>query len=444
MSSRERARAKGIMRFSDLNLLPDISSALESCGYEAPTPIQAQAIPPMLAGRDLVACAQTGTGKTAAFAIPVLQQLTTRPGPRKIRALVLSPTRELATQIGQSFADYGKNLRQRHSVIFGGVSQFRQERDLARSPSIVVATPGRLLDLMKQGIISLADVELLVLDEADRMLDMGFLPDVRRIVDQLPRERQTVLFSATMPSAIRQLVQKMLRDPAEVAVTPVASTAGTITQGVYHVGRDEKRALLERVLSDAAVDRALVFTRTKRGADRIAKQLAGARIGAVAIHGNKSQNARERALGSFREGSTRVLVATDIAARGLDVEGISHVINYDLPNVPESYVHRIGRTGRAGADGHAVSFCDAEERKLLRDIERLIRKNIPVCEPPAQLPRAERTNAAPERAHASERGPSERTQSFAAPAPNGSRPAKRRRFHGHAHAAQQRRFSNSP
>ncbi|HEY6560099.1 MAG TPA: DEAD/DEAH box helicase [Polyangiaceae bacterium] len=432
------------MRFSDLNLLPEISSAIVSCGYEVPTPIQAQAIPPMLAGRDLVACAQTGTGKTAAFAVPVLQLLTTRPGPRKIRALVLSPTRELATQIAQSFSDYGRNLHQRHVVIFGGVSQFKQERELARSPAIVVATPGRLLDLMKQGFISLADVEILVLDEADRMLDMGFLPDVRRIVDKLPRERQTVLFSATMPSAIRQLVQNMLKTPVEVAVTPVASTAGTITQGVYHVARDEKRALLESVLSDAAVARALVFTRTKRGADRIAKQLAGARIGAVAIHGNKSQNARERALGSFKEGTTRVLVATDIAARGLDVEGISHVINYDLPNVPESYVHRIGRTGRAGADGFAVSFCDAEERKLLRDIERLIRKNIPVCDPPPRARGALRADVqradvpAPARAQAPGRGTDDQRQPSAAQSANGSRPAKRK-FHGHAHAAQQRR-----
>jgi ATP-dependent RNA helicase RhlE len=286
-------------------------------------------------------------------------------------------------------------------------------------------------------------------DDAERMTDRNFVSDGHRFVDKLPRERQTVLFSATMPQAIRQLVQNMLKAPVEVAVTPVASTAGTITQGVYHVAREEKRALLESVLSDAAVARALVFTRTKRGADRIAKQLAGARIGAVAIHGNKSQNARERALSSFKEGTTRVLVATDIAARGLDVDGISHVINYDLPNVPESYVHRIGRTGRAGADGFAVSFCDAEERKLLRDIERLIRKNIPVCDPP---PRARATERAPlpqepARAQSGGRAPGDQKQSFAAQGANGSRPAKRRKFHGHAHAAQQRRrhgFSDAP
>ncbi|HMJ12459.1 MAG TPA: DEAD/DEAH box helicase [Polyangiaceae bacterium] len=432
------------MRFSELNLLPEISSAVASCGYEVPTPIQAQAIPPMLAGRDLVAVAQTGTGKTAAFAIPVLQQLTTRPGPRKIRALVLSPTRELATQIAQSFADYGRNLRIRTSVIFGGVSQFRQERDLAGNPAVVVATPGRLLDLLKQGKMSLANVELLILDEADRMLDMGFLPDVRRIVNQLPRERQTALFSATMPTAIRQLVRSMLKDPAEVAVSPVASTAGTISQGVYHCATADKRQLLERVLSDAAVARALVFTRTKRGADRVAKQLAGARIGAVAIHGNKSQNARERALDSFRAGDTRVLVATDIAARGLDVEGISHVINYDLPNVPESYVHRIGRTGRAGAGGCAVSFCGTEERKLLRDIERLIRQDIPVHEPPPRSQTPVRTEQrdrgpAPEQAGARARTgerPEQRQQPEQRPAAQGAAPpgrnaGRRRRFNGH-------------
>jgi ATP-dependent RNA helicase RhlE len=367
------------MRFSDLHLIPPIASAVAAEGYEAPTPIQEKAIPFALEGRDLLACAQTGTGKTAAFALPILQRLAATKS-RGIRALVLTPTRELASQIADSFRAYGKNLRIRGAIVFGGVSQYHQERALRDRPDVIVATPGRLLDLMKQGFVSFQDLEVFVLDEADRMLDMGFLPDVRRVIEALPRARQTMLFSATMPSDIQSLARGILRDPAYVEVTPVASVAQKIVQSIYFVEKTQKRALLEHVLADAAMSRVLVFTRTKHGADRVAEQLGRARIGAAAIHGNKSQNARERALAGFKRGDTRVLVATDIAARGIDVDGVTHVVNYDLPNVPESYVHRIGRTARAGAEGIAISFCDAEERPFLRDIERLIKQRIDVVE----------------------------------------------------------------
>lgn len=373
------------MQFSELNLIEPILRAVAAEGYDVPTPIQEQAIPHVLAGRDLLGCAQTGTGKTAAFALPILQRLVEGQAPqsqaarRPIRVLVLTPTRELAAQIDESFATYGRHLRLRHTVIFGGVSQRPQEQALAAGPDILVATPGRLLDLCSQGKVSLRDLQIFVLDEADRMLDMGFIHDVRRIIALLPERRQTLFFSATMPPDIQELSKRILVDPARVAVTPVASTAEKIRQSVCFVDGADKRALLERVLGDPAIKRALVFTRTKHGANRVAAQLARARIGAEAIHGNKSQNARERALASFKRGDTRVLVATDIAARGIDVEGISHVINFDLPEVPESYVHRIGRTARAGASGEALSFCIGEERPLLHAIERLIRMRIPVA-----------------------------------------------------------------
>jgi ATP-dependent RNA helicase RhlE len=390
------------MRFEDLNLLPALLRATAEEGYDVPTPIQQQAIPHVLAGRDLLGCAQTGTGKTAAFALPILQRLaTTKPRAerkRAVRVLVLTPTRELAAQIGESFTTYGRHLRFRNTVIFGGVGQLAQERALAAGPEILVATPGRLLDLASQGKLSLRDLEIFVLDEADRMLDMGFIHDVRRVIALLPSERQSLFFSATMPPDILDLSARILTDPARVAVTPIASTAEKIQQSVYHVAQANKRALLTHVLADATIERVLVFTRTKHGANRVAEHLAKARIGAEAIHGNKSQNARERALAGFKSGTTRVLVATDIAARGIDVDGITHVINFDLPDVPESYVHRIGRTARAGASGIAYSFCDTEERSQLWAIERLIRMRIAVVEdhplrgvaPPPAPPREER------------------------------------------------------
>jgi ATP-dependent RNA helicase RhlE len=364
--------------FSALGITPDLVSAVMSEGYETPTPIQAETIPSVLTGRDLLGCAQTGTGKTAAYLLPLLQRLDQSRAPGSVRALVLAPTRELAAQIGSRVTAYGRHLGLRHAVIYGGVAQRAQERELARKPELLVATPGRLLDLMNQRLVNLSALEILVLDEADTMLDMGFIHDVRKIVATVPRKRQTLLFSATMPAPIEALSRSILQDPIRVSVTPQTITADTVEQEVYFVGKPDKRSLLERVLARAGVERALVFTRTKHGADRVAKQLVRAGIEAAAIHGNKSQNARERALDAFRRGKTNVLVATDIAARGIDVQGVSHVINYDLPNVAESYVHRIGRTGRAGAVGQAISFCDQEERRLLVDIERLIRKRIPV------------------------------------------------------------------
>jgi ATP-dependent RNA helicase RhlE len=386
------------MQFNDLQLIEPLLRAVREEGYTVPTPIQAEAIGPVLAGRDLLACAQTGTGKTAAFALPMLQRLVaarpagtpsgTQVGRRPIRALVLTPTRELAAQIGESFSAYGRHLPIRNTVIFGGVGQSGQERALAASPEVLVATPGRLLDLADQRKVSFRDLEIFVLDEADRMLDMGFIHDVRRVIALLPQRRQTLFFSATMPPDIVDLSSRILVDPARVAVTPIASTAERIDQRVYHVQKGDKRALLEHVLQDASITRVLVFTRTKHGANRVAEGLVRTGITAEAIHGNKSQNARERALAGFKGGTTRVLVATDIAARGLDIDAVSHVINFDLPEVPESYVHRIGRTARAGASGIAFSFCDAEERPLLTAIERLIRKRIPVVEVAASVLRA--------------------------------------------------------
>ncbi len=365
------------MNFEELALIEPLLRAVRAEGYTTPTPIQVSSIPALLAGRDLCGTAQTGTGKTAAFALPILQRLAATPGSGGIRALILSPTRELAAQIGDSFAAYGKFLSLRHAVVFGGVGQGAQERALRNGIDILVACPGRLLDLCGQGLVRFDRLEVFVLDEADRMLDMGFVHDVRKIVQMIPRERQTLLFSATMPGDIEELAGKILRNPERVSVAPVAATADRIRQSVRFVEKTGKRAALEQILRDPLITRAIVFTRTKHGANRVADALIRVNIGAEAIHGNKSQNARERALANFKRGTTRVLVATDIAARGIDVDGISHVINFDLPEVPETYVHRIGRTARAGADGEAISLCDGEERALLRDIERLTRQRIP-------------------------------------------------------------------
>lgn len=366
------------MHFQELNLIDALLRAVHAEGYAEPTPIQTQTIPHVLAGHDVLGCAQTGTGKTAAFALPILQRL--QPGKHRLRALVLSPTRELASQIGDSFATYGRYMPYKHTVIFGGVGQSPQVDALRKGVDILVATPGRLLDLMQQGLLRLDSIEIFVLDEADRMLDMGFIHDVKKVLAALPKRRQNLLFSATMPPTIVELASSFLVNPIHVEVTPHATTVEKINQSVFFVEKGDKRHLLEHLLRDPQVKRTLVFTRTKHGANRVAKQLTDARIHAEAIHGNKSQTARERALANFKSGATRVLVATDIAARGIDVEGITHVINYDLPNIPESYVHRIGRTARAGAEGTAFSFCDQEERAYLRDIEKMIRLRVPVVE----------------------------------------------------------------
>jgi len=365
--------------FRALGLAPAFVRALIDEGYTQPTPVQAAVLPRAIEGRDVLACAQTGTGKTAAFVLPILQRLAAEPrrdGARGVRALVLTPTRELASQIAERVAAYGRYVPLTHAVVYGGVSQRAQENALRAAPDVLVATPGRLLDLMSQRIVDLGQVTHFVLDEADRMLDMGFVHDVRRVVAALPRARRTLFFSATMPPAIETLAAAMLVDPARVAIQPAVRTAVTVEQSVMFVARADKRDALERVLRDDGVERAIVFTRTKHGANRLSEQLVRSGFGSAAIHGNKSQSARERALDAFRRGATRVLVATDVAARGIDVDGISHVINFDLPNEPESYVHRIGRTGRAGATGRAISFCDREERGLLAQIERLIKKRL--------------------------------------------------------------------
>ena len=371
------------MEFQDLKLIDPLLRAVRAEGYQEPTPIQVQAIPHVLAGKDLIGCAQTGTGKTAAFALPILQRLAASTQNHQrgaIRVLVLSPTRELASQINESFNNYGRHTGMKSIVIFGGVGQQPQVQAVRRGADILVATPGRLLDLMNQGFVKLNTIQIFVLDEADRMLDMGFIHDVRRVISALPSRRQTLLFSATMPQDIEDLAARILIDPVRVAVVPQATTVETITQSVFFVDKKNKRALLEHILHDKDIRRVLVFTRTKHGANKLVEQLGKATIHAEAIHGNKSQTARERALENFKRGRTRVLVATDIAARGIDVDDVTHVINYDLPNEPESYVHRIGRTARAGASGVAYSLCDAEERKYLRDIEKLIRLRVPVVD----------------------------------------------------------------
>ena len=400
------------MTFQDLQLLPQLLRAVAEMGYAAPSPIQAQAIPPVLAGRDLIGCAQTGTGKTAAFAIPILQTLQSRVDKthRPIRALVLTPTRELALQIKENFDLYGKYLPIRNTVIFGGVGQGPQVEALQRGVDVLVATPGRLNDLCNQGHIDLTSIETFVLDEADRMLDMGFIHDVRKVIARLPKKRQTLLFSATMPQEIAELSQQILYKPVRVEVTPQSSTVEAIEQRVYKVAKANKKHLLQYILQDQSLDSVLVFTNTKHGADRVVKELGRAGIAAMAIHGNKGQTARVKALESFKSGAVRVLVATDIAARGIDVNELGCVINYELPNVPETYVHRIGRTGRAGRDGLAISFCNFDELAYLKDIEKLIGKKVPVAEDhpwpmeifeatpkavrPPRPPRAERQAAA--------------------------------------------------
>ncbi len=368
------------MSFENLNLIEPILKALIKEGYHTPTPIQAQAIPILLNKKDLLGVAQTGTGKTAAFAIPIIQMLSLEENidfrKRKIRALILTPTRELAVQIGESFENYGRQTRLKYKVIFGGVSQHGQVEDLQAGIDVLIATPGRLLDLMNQKYISLDNIQFFVLDEADRMLDMGFINDVKKVIAKLPQKRQTLFFSATMPDEIVELSNKILNNPIKVEVTPVSSTVDIIKQSVFYVDKGNKRHLLIEILKDKEIEHALVFTRTKHGADKIAKELTINGIHAQAIHGNKSQNARQNALKNFKSKITRVLVATDIAARGIDIDDLTHVINFELPNIAESYVHRIGRTGRAGAKGTAISFCDAEEKAFLKDIQKLIGKEI--------------------------------------------------------------------
>jgi ATP-dependent RNA helicase RhlE len=389
------AETPALTAFADLALTAPLMQAVQESGYERPTPIQARAIPHLLQGRDLLGLAQTGTGKTAAFTLPMLQRLMEakkRAAPKSMRALILTPTRELAVQIVDSLRTYGRHLPLRTTQIFGGVGQNPQVDALRKGIDIVVATPGRLIDLIQQGHVKLDSVEHFVLDEADRMLDMGFIRDIRRITPLLPKQRQTLLFSATMPNDVADLAKGLLKDPVRVEVVPQSTTAERIDQKVYFVARGHKRALLAQLLGDPAMSRAIVFTRTKHGANRLAEQLEKDGFGTAAIHGNKSQGARQQALNAFKKGTVKVLVATDIAARGIDVDGISHVVNYELPMEPEAYVHRIGRTARAGATGTAYSFCDGEERGLLRDIERITRMKVPVVEdhPFVDVPEAPR------------------------------------------------------
>ncbi len=365
--------------FSQLLLIEPLQKALKDSGYTTPTPIQTAAIPSLLIGRDLLGCAQTGTGKTAAFALPILQALhksNKRPSPRHTRALILVPTRELAVQVEESFRTYGKYLRLKSCVVFGGVSQQPQVKALSQGMDIVIATPGRLLDLINQRYLNLSTLEVFVLDEADRMLDMGFVADIKKVIKLLPAKRQNLFFSATMPREIEKLSHELLTDPVKVEVSPVSSTAEKIAQSVLFVDRANKRNLLRHILQNADLKRVIVFTRTKRGASLVSEVLLKNGISSAAIHGNKSQGARQRALNDFKTGHVRVLVATDIAARGIDVDGVTHVINFELPNIAESYVHRIGRTARAGAEGEAISFCDSEERAYLRDIERLTGQKV--------------------------------------------------------------------
>ncbi len=407
------------MTFKELGIIPSILKALENENYTIPTPIQEQAIPPILSKRDLLGCAQTGTGKTAAFAVPTLQLLNGTPaGPKKIRSLVLTPTRELAIQIYESFCAYGRYTGLRTCVVYGGVSQKPQEQALRRGVDILIATPGRLADLMQQKLVDLQYVEILTLDEADRMLDMGFIHDVKKIIARTPAKKQTLFFSATMPPEIIALTESMLADPVRVSITPQSPTVDAIEQSVYFVDKTNKRNLLLYLLKDPSITSALVFTRTKHGAERVARELAKGKINAQAIHGDKSQGARQRALKDFKNKITRVLVATDIAARGLDIDELSHVINFDLPDVPETYIHRIGRTGRAGHSGISISFCDFEEKKSLLGIEKLCSKRIPVVEEHPYPSAA---------AAATPQQPSNRSGGFHTPPRRGNRPFGRAR-----------------
>lgn len=360
------------MKFTEFNLLEPIVSAVTDAGYLTPTEIQQKAIPSILKGLDVLGCAQTGTGKTAAFAIPIIQKLANKPNKKGIQALILTPTRELAIQIEDNFNLYAKYLPLKCTAIFGGVSQVKQVATIKNGVDVLIATPGRLIDLMNQKIVHIDKIEVLVLDEADRMLDMGFINDVKKILLRVPRKRQTLLFSATMPPTIKKFADSILHHPIEVTVTPVSSTAQTVDQSVYFVEKKEKTSLLINILKTQSIDRSLVFTRTKHGADRLVKQLAQKGIRALAIHGNKSQNARQKALEDFKNSKIKILIATDIASRGIDIDELPNVINYELPNVAETYVHRIGRTGRAGREGIAVSFCSTEEKKDLKVIEKLI------------------------------------------------------------------------
>ncbi len=369
------------MLFKDLDIIKPILRAVEEAGYEQPTEIQENSIPVVLKGKDILGCAQTGTGKTAAFAIPILQNIVRdkeKNDERNIKALIVAPTRELAIQIEENFAMYSKYLDIKDTVIFGGVNQSSQVRKIKAGVDVLIATPGRLLDLSNQKHVDLKNVKYFVLDEADRMLDMGMIHDVKKIISRLPKERQNLLFSATMPKEVMKLVNSILKNPVKVEVQPVSSTAEIISQGVYHVPKKNKKSLLIHLLKDESIKSVIVFSRTKHGANKIAKDLEKAGVAAAAIHGNKSQNQRQLALNNFKEGNIRVLVATDIAARGIDIDELSHVINYDLPDVAETYVHRIGRTGRAGASGVAITFCDEEEKAMFRSIEKVIGKSIPV------------------------------------------------------------------
>lgn len=371
------------MTFKELNLSQEILKALDDTGYTSPTPIQARAIPVVLEGKDVLGCAQTGTGKTAAFVIPMLEQIALRKkseGNRKVRGLIVTPTRELAIQIGENFREYGKYTNMNCTVVFGGVKQGKQTSSLKNGVDVIVATPGRLLDLMQQGFISLKDIEHFVLDEADRMLDMGFIHDVKKILEKLPKKRQSLFFSATMEKEVIKLSNQILDQPIEIAVTPKSSTAEIINQSIYFVDKGNKSKLLLHILEDSSLTSVLIFTRTKHGADKLVRILNKNNISSAAIHGNKSQNARQKALGQFKDHKIRVLVATDIAARGIDIDELAYVINYELPNVAESYVHRIGRTGRAGAEGTAIAFCDATEKPYLKDIEKLIKQKISVID----------------------------------------------------------------
>ncbi|MBZ4192535.1 DEAD/DEAH box helicase [Niabella beijingensis] len=394
------------MSFNNLQLIAPILKALSHEGYTTPTPIQEKSIPVILQKKDLLACAQTGTGKTASFALPLLQLLygQKQEPSHNPKVLVLVPTRELALQVSESFTAYGRYLPLKQVVIFGGVSQHNQVRALQRSVDVLIATPGRLLDLINQGYPLVEAISYLVLDEADRMLDMGFIHDVKRILARLPQQRQTIFFSATMPPEVQKLSDALLKQPVKIEITPPATTVDKIQQSVYHTEKPNKPALLLHVLQNAGAESTLVFARTKYGADKIAKSLNRSGISAAAIHGNKSQGARQTALGNFKTGKISVLVATDIAARGIDIDGMGYVINYELPNIPETYVHRIGRTGRAGASGIAVSFCDAEEQPYLKDIQKLINKTIPVVKGhPFEPASPQRTESAPSQPAADEK-----------------------------------------